>query len=100
MEDDPALNFFSASELDSQLPILYVVLDLLPADLTAESSTKTITSALSAITQDQVKRAYRKQALKCHPDKAKPEEKEDAEERWKRVGFAYSVLGDEKRKAK
>lgn len=100
MDDDPALNFFTADELDSPLPILYVVLDLLPPELTAESSQKTISTPLSAITQDDIKRAYRKQALKCHPDKAKAEEKETAEERWKRVGFAYSVLSDEKRKAK
>jgi len=49
--------------------------------------------------QDEVKKAYRKQALEWHPDKHK-DNKEAAEKRFKEINEAYQVLSDsEKRKA-
>ncbi|MGD9124162.1 MAG: DnaJ C-terminal domain-containing protein [Desulfarculaceae bacterium] len=46
---------------------------------------------------DQIKKAYRKLALKYHPDRNKDDK--NAEERFKEVGEAYAVLSDpEKRK--
>ena len=47
----------------------------------------------------QIKSAYRKLALKYHPDKVPDDEKETAEEMFVKVSEAYSILSDdEKRK--
>jgi DnaJ-class molecular chaperone len=46
---------------------------------------------------DEIKRAYRKLAVKYHPDK-NPRNKKEAEEKFKEVSEAYYVLADFKRK--
>lgn len=47
---------------------------------------------------DQIKKAYRSLALKYHPDRAKTEDKKQAEEKFKEISEAYYVLSDEKRR--
>lgn len=52
---------------------------------------------------DEIKSAYRKQALQWHPDRwvnGTEEEKKKAEENFKEAAEAYSVLGDADKKAK
>ncbi|CAE6995216.1 hypothetical protein CFE70_000054 [Pyrenophora teres f. teres 0-1] len=49
-------------------------------------------------TADDVKKAYRKLALKCHPDKAAPDEKEGANKAFQEIAFAYAVLSDDRRR--
>ena len=49
-------------------------------------------------TQKEIKSAYRKLALKYHPDKVAEADKEKAEEKFIKVGGAYSVLGDEEKR--
>ncbi len=46
--------------------------------------------------QDEIKRAYRKAVLNCHPDHH-PDDKE-AEEEFKRVSEAWGILGDAERR--
>lgn len=49
-----------------------------------------------AITSDQIKKAYRRKALTCHPDKAKTDAERAAfHTEFQMVALAYSVLSDE-----
>jgi molecular chaperone DnaJ len=50
-------------------------------------------------TADEIKKAYRKLALKYHPDRVAESEKKSASEKFKEATEAYEVLGDAKKKA-
>ncbi|CBY00432.1 hypothetical protein IAQ61_011359 [Plenodomus lingam] len=49
-------------------------------------------------TADDVKKAYRKLALKNHPDKAAEGDKETAHKTFQEIAFAYAVLSDDRRR--
>lgn len=50
-------------------------------------------------TADEIKKAYRKKALQYHPDR-NPDNKEEAEEKFKEATEAYDVLSDATKRAK
>lgn len=49
--------------------------------------------------QEDIKKAFRKLAIKYHPD-ANPDNKEEAEKKFKEIGEAYAILSDPEKKAK
>ncbi len=49
-------------------------------------------------TVDEIKKAYRKMAMRYHPDRVEPDRKKEAEERFKEISEAYAVLSDEKKR--
>lgn len=80
---DPLLTFFTASEAEDP-DLLYTTLGV---ERTAE--------------REVMSKAYRKAALRCHPDKhtGKGEgERATLTAQFQRIGFAFSVLSDEKRR--
>src|SRR5687767_807268 len=46
-------------------------------------------------TGEEIKRAYRRLAMKYHPDRASPDKKEEYETLFKECAEAYEVLGDD-----
>ncbi|KAK4553117.1 hypothetical protein LTR86_009844 [Recurvomyces mirabilis] len=52
----------------------------------------------NSATPDQIKSAYRKAALRHHPDKASDTDKEEAHTKFQEVAFAYAILSDERRR--
>ena len=49
-------------------------------------------------TKEQIKKAYKKLALKYHPDRAPEDKKKEYEEKFKEINEAASILGDEKKR--
>ncbi len=59
-----------------------------------------VLSVPRAADADAIKKAYRKAALKWHPDRHQGAAKEDAEKRFKALSEAYEVLSDPEKRAK
>ncbi|OCF57648.1 DNAJ domain-containing protein [Kwoniella mangroviensis CBS 10435] len=85
-DSDPIYTFFpDAINSSSPQTILYEALNL-----------------PSSATQEEIRKAYRKLALQYHPDKHShkndDKEKEELNKKFQRIGFAYTILSDEKSK--
>ncbi|KAJ9095301.1 hypothetical protein QFC21_005667 [Naganishia friedmannii] len=97
-ESDPIYQFFTESELESPYA-LYTALSL---STPPEGATKQdITAHISTITSSDIRSAYRRAALKCHPDKhasKSEEERHEMGKQFQKVGFAFAVLSDEVRR--
>jgi DnaJ-class molecular chaperone len=66
--------------------------------MAAKSDYYDILGVSKGASAEEIKKAYRKQALEWHPDRHK-DEKEAAEKRFKEINEAYQVLSDSQKKA-
>lgn len=57
-----------------------------------------ILGVAESASKDDIKKAYRKLAMKYHPDRAKGAAKAEAETRFKEISEAYSTLSDDKKR--
>ncbi|KAK6344130.1 hypothetical protein TWF696_007774 [Orbilia brochopaga] len=71
-----------------------VTLDALPDDINPYEVLAVATTATDA----EIRTAYRKLALKTHPDKVAPKDKATAHTEFQKVAFAYAILSDEARR--
>lgn len=64
----------------------------------AESDYYELLGIVKTASQSEIKKAYRKLAMQYHPDKQPPESKTVAEQKFKEIAEAYSVLSDPEKK--
>lgn len=57
-----------------------------------------ILGVAKSATQDELKKAYRKLALKHHPDRCAPDKKDEAAAKFQEIGEAYDCLSDVEKK--
>ncbi len=67
--------------------------------MTAKSDYYDILGVPKNATQEEIKKAYRKQALEWHPDRHQGPDKEVAEKKFKEINEAYQVLSDPEKRA-
>jgi preprotein translocase subunit Sec63 len=87
----------SALLLSSSVSLLLLLIILIPTTTAAAASTslyQTLNIPKTA-TQSEIKKAYRKAALKHHPDKVPQEQRAKAEHKFKEISKAYEWLSDE-----
>src|SRR3972149_1761648 len=66
--------------------------------MAAKSDYYDILGVSKSATKEEIKKAYRKQALEWHPDRHK-DEKEAAERRFKEINEAYQILSDSQKRS-
>lgn len=95
-EKDPIYSFFP----DDEEPDLYAALGVTDKATVDEVGYEIYPSSpISRLTMySQIKKAYRKLALQYHPDKVGASEENT--QKFHQIGFAYTVLNDEKRRKK
>lgn len=84
----PALGFGLALLVGARLGVLA------PVSCAPAESYYDILGVDRGATEQEIKKAYKRAALKNHPDKAPEGEKDAYEERFKRVSRAYEILSD------
>ena len=65
--------------------------------MSTEDDLYKILGVTSDCSEEELKKAYKKLAIKWHPDK-NSNNKEEAEKRFKEISHAYSILGDKKQR--
>ncbi|KAI5817337.1 hypothetical protein BZA77DRAFT_310378 [Pyronema omphalodes] len=71
--------------------------DTLPSNAT-DLDPYAVLEVPSSATAAEIRSAYRKLALKCHPDKTPVSEREEAHKKFQELAFCYAVLSDENRR--
>jgi molecular chaperone DnaJ len=67
--------------------------------MAAKSDYYDILGVTKSASADEIKKAYRKQAVEWHPDKHSGSDKEAAEKRFKEINEAYQVLSDSQKRS-
>ncbi len=67
--------------------------------MAAKSDYYDILGVSKGASSDEIKKAYRKQALEWHPDRHQGVDKEAAEKRFKEINEAYQILSDPQKKS-
>ena len=67
--------------------------------MAAKSDYYDILGVSKGVSADELKKAYRKQALEWHPDRHQGVDKEAAEKRFKEINEAYQVLSDSQKRS-
>ena len=73
--------------------LIFFIVPILSKKTDDENDYYKILGVKKEATEAEIKKAYRKLALKWHPDK-NPNNREEAEEKFKKINEAYSVLSD------